>query len=76
MFLKNDYIRLQYCSHPYLEVAVTERIAVIHFLKCTVSFSFVVPLSFAATHCHLLSLVVIRCQLIYDSSALRKFTIT
>ena len=42
-------------------VYVTERMAVTHSWKCTVSFSFVVPLSFAATHCHLLSLVVTRC---------------
>ena len=36
--------------------------AIIHSLKCTVPFSFVVPLlSLAVTHCHLLSLVVTRC---------------
>ena len=43
-------------------VFVIERMAIIHSLKCTVSFSFVVPLlSLALTHCHLLSLVVTRC---------------
>ena len=41
---------------------VIERTAIIHSLKCTVPFSFVVPLlSLAVTHCHLLSLVVTRC---------------
>ena len=36
--------------------------AIIHSLKCTVPFSFVVPLlSLALTHCHLFSLVVTRC---------------
>ena len=43
--------------------------AIIHSLKCTVPFSFIVPLaatcchslSFVVTRCHSLSLVVIRC---------------
>ena len=36
--------------------------AIIHSLKCTVPFSFVVPLlSLALIHCHLLSIVVTRC---------------
>ena len=42
-------------------VYVTEKMADIHSLKCFVSFSFVVPLSFSANHCylyHLLSFVV------------------
>ena len=53
-------------SHPSLEVVVyvfvIERMPVIDSLKCTVPFSFVVPLlSLTVTHCYLLSLVVIRC---------------
>ena len=51
------------CSHPSLEVVYLFLcfMATIHSLKCTVSFSFVVPPAvFAVTHCHmLLSLVVI-----------------
>ena len=40
---------------------VIERTAIIHSLKCTVPFSLVAPLlSFAVTHCYLLSLVVTR----------------
>ena len=36
--------------------------AIIHSLKCTMPFSFVVPLlSLALTHCHLLSCVFTRC---------------
>ena len=36
--------------------------AIIHSLKCTVPFSFAVPLlSLAVTHCHSLSLIVKRC---------------
>ena len=36
--------------------------AIIHSLKCTVPFSFAVPLlSLAVTHCHSLSLFVTRC---------------
>ena len=59
-----------------VSVFVIERMVIIHFLKCTVPFSFVVPLlSLAVTHCHLLSLVVIlavtgcttRCHLLYHS---------
>ena len=41
---------------------VIEMMKIIYSLKCTVPFSFVVPLlSLAVTHCHLLSLVVTRC---------------
>ena len=44
-------------------VFVIERVEIIHSLKCTVPFSFVVPLLLlAVTHCHLLSLVVIHCH--------------
>ena len=49
-------------SSSSVSVFVIERMAAIHSLKCTMPFSFVVPLlSFALTHCHLLSLVVTRC---------------
>ena len=49
--------------------------AIIHSLKCTVPFSFVVPLlSLALIHCHLLPLVVTRCitlsQSLYHSFSL------
>ena len=45
-----------------VSVFVIEKVAIIHSLKCTVPFSFVVPLLLlAVTHCHLLSLVVTRC---------------
>ena len=45
-----------------VSVFVIERMAIIHSLKCTVPFSFVVPiLSLSVTHCHLLSLVATRC---------------
>ena len=45
-----------------VSVFVTERMATIHSLKCTVPFSLVVPLlSLAVTHCYFLSLVVTRC---------------
>ena len=44
-----------------VSVFVIERMAIIPSLKCTVPFSFVVPLlSLALTHYHLLSLVVTR----------------
>ena len=44
-----------------VSVFVIERMAIIHSLKWTVPFSFVVPLlSLAITHCHLQSLVVTR----------------
>ena len=44
-----------------VSVFVIERMAIIHSLKCTVPFSFDVPLlSLAVTHCHLLSLDVTR----------------
>ena len=60
-----DFLRAVYlfnhsnCSHPSLEVLDLFLcfMAAIHSLKCTVSFSFVVPL--AVTHSHLLSRVVI-----------------
>ena len=68
------------CSHPSLEVAsisdfVTERMAVIHSLKCTLPFSFVLPLascccqslSFVVTCCHLLSLLVTRSTILGHS---------
>ena len=43
-------------------VFVTERTAIIHYFKCTVPFSLVVPLlSPAVTHCYSLSLLVTRC---------------
>ena len=45
-----------------VSVFVIERTAIIHSLKCTVSFSLVVPLlPLAVTNCYLLSLVVTRC---------------
>ena len=45
-----------------VSVFIIERMAIIHSLKCTVPFSFVVPLvSLAVSHYHLLSLVVTRC---------------
>ena len=41
---------------------VIERTPIVHSLKCTLPFSFIVPLlSLAVTHCYLLSLVVTRC---------------
>ena len=47
-------------------VFVVLRMAITHYLKCTVLVSFVVPLlSLAVTHCHLLSLVVTRCHSLY-----------
>ena len=46
-----------------VSVFVIERMAIIHSLKCTVPFSFVVSLlSLSVTNCHLLSLVVTRCH--------------
>ena len=49
---------------------VTERMTVTHSLKgSTLWFSFVGPLSFAVTHCHFLSLIVIHCHSMYHSSA-------
>ena len=53
-------------------VFVIERVEIIPSLKCTVPFSFVVPLLlFPVTHCHLLSLVVslvvILCHLLQHS---------
>ena len=45
-----------------VSVFVIERTAIIHSWKCTVPFSFVVPLlSLVVTHCHLLSLVITCC---------------
>ena len=45
-----------------VSVFVTERMAIIHSLKCTVPLSFFVSLlSLAVTHCHLLLLTVTRC---------------
>ena len=49
--------------------------AIVHSLKCTVPFSFVVPLavtcdhslSFVVTHCHSLSIVVTHCHSLYHS---------
>ena len=53
------------CSHYILwsnvSVFAIERMVVIHYLKCTVPFSFAVSL--AATRCHSWSFVVIRCYL-------------
>ena len=58
-----------------VSVFVIKSTAIIHSLKCTVPFSFVVPLlSLAGTHCHLLSLVVLLvvtlCHLLYHSLSL------
>ena len=58
-----------------VSVFVIERMAIIHSLKCTVPFSFVVPLavtrchslSFVVTRCHSMSLVVTRCHSLYHS---------
>ena len=45
-----------------VSVFVIERMIIIHSLKCTVPFSFVVSLlSLDVTHCHLLSLVITCC---------------
>ena len=47
---------------------VIEMMAIIHSLKCTLPFSFAVPLlSLAVTHCHSLSLVIILCHSLYHS---------
>ena len=55
-------------------VFVTERMTVTHYLKCTVSLLFVGTLSLTATHCHLLSLVAIRCySLSHDISVVCLF---
>ena len=49
------------CSHPTLEsVFAIERMPMIHSLKCTVPFSFVVP--FAVTRCHSFPFAATRCQ--------------
>ena len=51
-----------------VSIFVTERMAIIHSLNCTVPFSFAVPLlSLAVTHCHLLSLVVSVVVTLYNS---------
>ena len=73
-----DFLRAVYlfnhsnCSHPSLEVVHLFLcfMAAIHSLKCTVSFSFVVPpavifchsLSFVVTRRHFFSLVAISCH--------------
>ena len=50
---------------------VIEVMVIVHSLKCTVPFSFAVPLnSLAVTHCHSLSLVVNLCYSLYHSLSL------
>ena len=54
-----------------VSVFLIERTAIIHSLKCTVPFSFAVPLlSLAVTHCKRLPLVVTLCHLLYYSLSL------
>ena len=67
--IKSILFILALCLPPSIprssaSVYVTKRIAITLSLKCAVSFSCVVPLSFNATHCHLLSLGVICCHLL------------
>ena len=81
IFLRTGYLfNHSNCSHPPFEVGYLFLcfMAVIHSLKCTVSFSFVVPiavicchsLSFVVTCCHSLYLVVILCNFLYHSLSL------
>ena len=77
LFKDRLFINRSICSHPSLEVVylLLCLMAVIHSLKCTVSFSFVVPLaviccpslSFVVTRCHSLSRVFILCHSLYYS---------
>ena len=63
IFLRTAYLfNHSNCSHPSLEVVYLLLCfkAVISSLKCTVSFSFVVPLNIVC--CHSLSFVVTRCH--------------
>ena len=89
IFLRTAYLFIHsvLCFVFFYFVSVFVFMTVIHSLKCTVSFSFIVPLavvcchllSFAVTCCHSLSLAVIlchslntRCHSLYHSSVFFK----
>ena len=53
------YSKLSIVNLSIVSLSIVNFLKIIHSLKCTVLFSFVVPLlSLALTHCHLLSLFV------------------